>query len=100
MVIDFDHVGDLDKISTLKGKLLNDKYFTTLLMFRSPSGDGLKWLINIDITRYSHKEWFEGIYHYIKNTYDLEIGRSGSDITRACFLCHDAQAFINPNLLN
>ena len=98
LMIDFDHVGDVSAIQELKGKLLKDKYFDTLLMFRSPSGDGLKWLINIDVTRYPHKEWFSGIYHYVKNTYGLEIDKSGSDIARACFLCHDQQAFINPNI--
>ena len=98
LMIDFDHVGDVSAIQELKGKLLKDKYFDTLLMFRSPSGDGLKWLINIDITRYSHRCWFDGIYHYVKHTYGLEIDKSGSDIARACFLCHDQQAFINPNI--
>ena len=98
MMIDFDHVGNISAIQELKSKLLKDKYFDTMLMFRSPSGDGLKWLINIDITRYSHKCWFDGIYHYVKNTYGLEIDKSGSDVARACFLCHDAQAYINPNI--
>ncbi|MDR1544380.1 MAG: virulence protein E [Prevotellaceae bacterium] len=97
IVIDFDHIGDFAAINSLKARLLKDKYFDTLLMFRSPSGDGLKWVINIDITRYSHRAWFEGIYYYILNTYGLTIDNSGSDIARACFICHDPQAYINPN---
>jgi len=98
IVIDFDHIGNETEINNLKKLLLKDKYFETMLMFRSPSGDGLKWLINIDTTRYTHKEWFEGIYWYIKKTYGHEIDKSGSDIARACFLCYDKNAFINPNL--
>ncbi|MCL1867666.1 MAG: virulence protein E [Paludibacter sp.] len=98
LMIDFDHVGDLAAIHSLKSRLLKDRYFETLLMFRSPSGDGLKWLINIDVTRYPHRVWFDGIYNYVLNTYGLAIDKSGSDIARACFLCHDAQAFINPNI--
>jgi len=98
MVIDFDHIGDLTAIQELKSKLLKDPYFDTILMFRSPSGDGLKWLINIDITRYTHRQWFDGVFHYVKHTYGLEIDKSGSDIARACFLCHDPQAYINPNI--
>jgi hypothetical protein len=98
LMIDFDHVGDVSAIQALKGRLLKDKYFDTVLMFRSPSGDGLKWLVPIDVTRHSHRQWFDGIYHYVLNTYGLAIDKSGSDIARACFLCHDRQAFINPNI--
>ncbi|MDR2823617.1 MAG: hypothetical protein LBB41_00285 [Prevotellaceae bacterium] len=96
--MDFDHVGEISAINELKANLLKDRFFETLLMFRSPSGDGLKWLINIDLTRYSHRVWFDGIYHYILNTYGQAIDKSGSDVARACFLCNDAQAYINPNL--
>ena len=45
MVIDFDHLQEPDK---LKERLLNDQYFETELLFTSPSGDGLKWIVSID----------------------------------------------------
>lgn len=45
LCIDFDHVPDIE---TLFARLLQDEYFTTSLLFRSPSGDGLKWIIEID----------------------------------------------------
>lgn len=44
LCIDFDHVAD---IPSLHEKLLNDPCFETELLFRSPSGDGLKWIIQV-----------------------------------------------------
>ena len=46
LTIDFDH---LDNLQELKTQLLNDEYFETEMLFTSPSGDGLKWIIRIDI---------------------------------------------------
>lgn len=96
LVIDFDHVED---IPALKDRLLNDDYFVTLLMFRSPSGDGLKWIIPIDAEQHSHDVWFRSISAYIEQTYGIKADSSGSDIARACFLCYDPDCYINPILL-
>jgi hypothetical protein len=92
LTVDFDHVPDIVK---LKSDLLKDEYFETELLFVSPSGDGLKWIISIDITQFSHAEYFEGLQGYISQTYNLKIDKSGSDISRACFLGHDPNIFIN-----
>lgn len=86
LAIDFDHVQDLN---SLTAQLLADEYFETEILFTSPSGDGLKWIISIDITEHSHKDWFTSIKHYIKDTYHLEIDSAGKDVSRACFLPHD-----------
>jgi hypothetical protein len=93
ITIDFDHVDDLDN---LKKNLLSDVYFETELLFISPSGDGLKWIVPIDLTQAPHSDYFKAISIYIKKTYKIEIDQSGSDISRACFLAHDENAFINP----
>jgi hypothetical protein len=96
MTIDFDHVQDLDRLRT---NLLRDDYFETELLFYSPSGDGLKWIVSIDIDNYAHTDYFEGIRGYIAYTYNLEIDKSGRDVARACFLAHDKNVFINPKYL-
>ena len=69
LAIDFDHV---ESVPELTGKLLTDEYFETEILFTSPSGDGIKWIISIDITEHSHKEWFTSIKHYIEETYQLK----------------------------
>jgi hypothetical protein len=97
LTVDFDHVANL---TVLKQKLLEDEYFETELLFVSPSGDGLKWIIPIDISEISHQEYFRAVSAYIQQTYKIEIDQSGKDISRACFLPYDPVAHINPKYLN
>lgn len=97
LCIDFDHLQNLD---SLRSQLLQDEYFDTQLLFRSPSGDGLKWVIEIDISQTQHADYFRAIANYLFQTYDVETDKSGKDISRACFLPHDPNCFINPKYLN
>lgn len=97
MTIDFDHLED---VTTLKAKLLEDEYFETELLFTSPSGDGLKWIVPIDLTVDSHTNYFKAIANYIKQTYHVEIDNSGKDVSRACFIPHDKDVYINPKYLS
>lgn len=93
LCVDFDYLKD---IQTLFERLLKDEYFDTQLLFRSPSGDGLKWLIPIDTSQTTHGNYFAAVSNYIQQTYGVAVDKSGRDISRACFLPHDPQAFINP----
>ena len=98
LCIDFDHLQNVD---LLRNQLLQDEYFETQLLFVSPSGDGIKWIIQIsppvgDLGGFSHSNYFAAVANYILQTYGVEVDKSGRDISRACFLPHDPQAFINP----
>ena len=66
LCVDFDHVDDCE---VLFEALLTDGYFETQLLFRSPSGDGLKWIIPIDLTHTTHADYFGAVAHYIHRTY-------------------------------
>lgn len=48
---DFDKVGDNDAVMRAMQMLLDDPYFETVLMFTSPSGDGVKWVTHVDLSR-------------------------------------------------
>lgn len=96
MAVDFDHLPNLEEV---RQSLLVDEYFDTQLLFVSPSGDGLKWIIPIDTTTTPHSEYFTAVANYILQTYGIEVDKSGRDISRACFLPHDPNAFINPLIL-
>lgn len=96
ITLDFDHVSNLVEFREI---LLSDRFFETELIFVSPSGDGLKWILSIDLKECNHQEWFRAIAAYIKATYQLEVDKSGKDISRACFLPHDPMIYINPNYL-
>lgn len=93
LCVDFDH---LQNLNDLKSRLLTDEYFDTQLLFVSPSGDGLKWVIPIDTTQTTHNDYFKAVANYIQQAYGVEIDKSGRDTSRACFLPHDPQAYINP----
>jgi hypothetical protein len=92
ITIDFDHLEDLNKV---REQLLNDPYFDTELLFVSPSGDGIKWIIRIDLEEATQAEYFLAISNYLKQTYNIEVDASGKDVSRACFLPHDANAILH-----
>jgi len=96
LCLDFDHLQNIEK---LRFQLLQDEYFDTQMLFVSPSGNGLKWIISIDAATMPHGDYFAAVANYIKTTYNVEVDKSGRDTSRACFLPHDPQAYINPILL-
>lgn len=96
ITIDLDHIGEPE---TWQSRLLDDEYFETEMLFISPSGDGLKWIIPIDLTTATHLEYFKGISNYMQHTYGLQSDTSGSDTSRACFLPHDPNIYINSKYL-
>ncbi len=93
MCIDFDHVKDLDG---LKRRLLENEYFDTELMFVSPSGDGLKWIIAVELHGWEHRRFFKAVVNCLEFCRLPEVDKSGSDVARSCFLPHDPHAYINP----
>ena len=97
LVFDFDHMGkDLVKV---KNALMTDPCLETEMIFTSPGGDGLKWIICIDLKNGTHAEWFRSVSNYLIATYGMEPDKSGSDISRACFLPHDPKCYIHSKYL-
>lgn len=96
ITIDLD---DLEQPLTIKNNLLNDDFLETALLFLSPSGKGLKWIIEIDLKVASHEEYFIGISNYLLGRYSIKVDPSGSDVSRACFVPHDFECFINPKYI-
>ena len=98
LCMDLDHVEDVDG---LKQKLIADTHFKTLMAFRSPSGDGLKWFIEIDLTRCNHRQWFDAVRNYLMSLYGLSPKQADPSVrneSRACFLCYDPEVYVNPVL--
>lgn len=105
---DFDHLTDVEAVALT---LLDDPYFETMLLFRSPSGDGLKWVVSME-QNYAYRErffpvetpasyhalFFYAVQHYLRTTYSLEVDEKCKDVSRACFLPFDPNAYINPSL--
>lgn len=98
LCVDLDHLKDVDRTKQL---LIEDAHFTTPLAFRSPSGDGLKWFLLIDLTKCDHQTWFQAVRNYLLATYtDLtqeNVDAHVGNLSRACFLCYDPDAYLNLN---
>ena len=100
LCMDLDYLGD--RVEELFKALLNDPIFETLLLFRSPSGQGLKWFIEIDLTKCDYKTWYNAVRNYLLKTYQLnddQVDKHCGNISRACYLGYDPAAYINPALI-
>ncbi len=69
----------------------------TYASFISPSGNGLKILVKVSSSKVEHKETFLAIQDHYEKLLNLEIDKSGKDITRLCFYSYDENLFINEN---
>ena len=91
IVLDIDHVGG--KVEEIKTAILSE--ITPVLLFKSPSGDGLKIVCCID-TAIQHNVYFTALKSFFHQHFSVTIDK-GNDIARACFLCHDLEVFISDN---
>lgn len=98
LCLDFDHIdqwrgeGVLQGVYGLRYALMHDASIDTALIFRSPGGDGLKWVIYIDPEQGTHAQWFDAVAFYVSRTYGVEVDASGRDVSRACYLPWDPDA--------
>lgn len=82
IVCDFDHV-DVDKT---KVSLAADDM--VLAAWTSPSGDGVKALVNVEDPA-KHKEHFAAMVEHFRDVHNLELDPSGRNISRACYESFD-----------
>lgn len=105
-VIDIDHISDngLD-LTAMRQRLQADDRVG--MLFASPSGDGLKAIFLLkkkcyDMGEFSlfYKKFLSqlALQHHLDGAIDTRT----SDVTRACFLSHDPEAYINlhPTLID
>lgn len=96
IVIDIDKL-DEDQIVKCYDILLKDEFVFSF--WRSPSNNGFKGLVQLEFADIAkeidldtkHKSAFKKLSTYFQNTYDIELDKSGSDISRLCFLSYDTQ---------
>lgn len=95
LCMDIDHY---PKVEQLKQQLIDDPLFVTRMAFRSPSGNGLKWLVEIDLGKCGHREWFAAVRQYLMTRYGLSEQQADAHVgnpSRACFLCCDPDVYVN-----
>ncbi len=89
-------------------KLNNDKLLKSIeavkqskfcyACFTSPSGKGLKILVKVNSKKENHKTVFLQLQSHFEKLLNVEIDKSGKDITRLCFVSFDPDIYINSNV--
>ena len=88
IVLDFDHIN----VAESKSLIGTDDY--VLACWASPSGDGLKALVNVSHPE-KHRDHFRSLQTYFEKQYGLEIDPSGVNEARACYESYDPDLVIN-----
>ncbi|KAA1242589.1 BT4734/BF3469 family protein [Aquimarina sp. RZ0] len=96
LTLDIDGIPTKQELIDIRKTLLKDPYFPAQLLFMSPRGNGLKWIIKISLAEVSHTQYFQAVINYIKETYNIQIDTSGSDVSRGCLLPYDPDTYIHP----
>ncbi|WP_332031352.1 BT4734/BF3469 family protein, partial [Kaistella sp.] len=94
VVLDIDKITK-EKLTESKEKLQNNEF--VFAAFTSPSGNGLKIFVKVSTDKTEHKETFLKLQEYFENLLQLEIDKSGKDITRLCFFSYDPELYLNEN---
>ncbi len=98
VAVDLDELGG--RIETARSQLKLDSH--CLLVFKSPSGDGLKALFRVPAPsgtesemRRAHRRNFLAVQSYLKKNYGLDVDPAASDLMRLCYLSHDPHCKLN-----
>ncbi|MGY2134732.1 BT4734/BF3469 family protein [Hymenobacter sp. HD11105] len=97
LALDFDHLPD---VGAARAALLVDELLAPelVLLFTSPSGDGLKALVRTDPTA-AHLDNFRAYAAYLATHYallGLRADEAGKDVARACFVPYAPDAWLVP----
>lgn len=87
IVLDVDKIGK--NLNEVKERIFNDEF--VLAVWISPSGDGLKFLIKTDREAIDHKKVYKNALIYFSKKFEINVDKSGSDISRLCFVSFDKE---------
>lgn len=94
--IDIDDLGE--RLQEVRDAIIADP--ATVVCFISPNGDGLKVLYEMDSAKHSQYDWYKGYCIRLSKDFGLDVGKldpSCKNVSRACFLPHDPNIFVNPH---
>lgn len=91
MITDYDHLPE-DDYKRIWDKLKNNKH--TVMLFRSPSGDGIKAVVSIPkSSKDDYRKRFKTYADYIDESEYFDI--KNSNISRLCFVSYDPDLYTN-----
>jgi len=92
--LDVDHLEPAN-IAALKSQLVKDDY--VFFCFTSPSGKGIKIIVQVNSKAENHRSAFLHLQFYFENKFLIKIDKSGKDVCRLCYLSYDPAPVINPD---
>ena len=94
IVADVDKLPTAEHAASLRDALAQDSHVQSA--FISPSGRGVKALIAVEpvADALEHSEAFAKLAQHFVDQYGVDLDQSGKDVSRLCFVSHDAGAFI------
>lgn len=95
--IDVDHI-TVELRESLFLDLIDDKVLDVHFMFRSPRGHGLKIFVPYNPDDISYKDFYMAVSNYLFFTYGVVADKACSDITHACLIPWDDNAYINSSI--
>lgn len=97
---DLDHIGDNGAVDQAREKIMQGP--EPVLMFRSPSGDGLKVVYSTDPAQGSHDEYKAAITRHLNQWFPLKgkddpwgVDLNALDLSRATYLAHDPEVYLS-----
>lgn len=92
IVLDLDHL-PREKLESIFQKACVIPF--TFACFRSPSGGGLKVLVEVSSPPEDHEAAFTQLADFYEQQLEVNVDRSGKDVTRLCFYSSDPRCFIS-----
>jgi predicted P-loop ATPase len=86
-------IDKLEDVAQTRQIIKSDEY--TFAVFLSPSGNGLKVLIQVNGNENDHAYLFIGLQNYYKDRYKIEVDKACKDISRGAFLSYDPNIYTN-----
>lgn len=94
MILDVDSIKDEETLQIILNKSKETKY--TKIVFRSPTGNGLKILVATNNTdSKKHTECYKTLLKYYESILDVEFDSSTCDVSRLCYYSYDPDIYYN-----
>lgn len=97
VALDFDGIGTGAELEQARQTLMHDTQVQPLLLFVSPSGNGLKMVCRLPFTdATTWRNQLAAVWFYIEKTHGLVADAACKDLNRGCYLPNDKNVYFNP----
>lgn len=96
--LDFDHIGTTEQVKQVKERISQETDLDPVLLFVSPSGDGLKVVVNVRQEIRDDKDFkqaFKSLRRFCQERLNLNPDEARKDISGLCYLPYDEEAVLN-----